>query len=225
MKHLLSALCASLLFACTAAPSPGPTLRALYRLPATQTLSPKRTALLLVDFQEEFFHGKLPMPEGPRAAARAHDLLAWARRSNVMVVHVRNVAKPGAAVFAPDSPTLAFVPEVTPAEGELVVTKPTGGAFTKTDLDATLRAHGVDSVVVAGIMTHLAVAMTAQDAAVLGYHVLVAADATTTRDLPGAVDREPVSRDALARAALAAIADRFGEVLLTREVTALPLVP
>lgn len=228
MIRAFAPLFVSALVACSSEarpPAPGPTLRALYAAPKTTTLDAKKTALVLVDFQEEFFSGKLVLPEGPRAAARAADLLAWARRSGVLVVHVRNVARPGGAVFAPGSPTLAFVPSLTPRDGELVVTKKTGGAFTKTDLDATLHAHGVQSLIVAGLMTHLAVAMTAEDGCVLGYRVIVAADATTTRDLPGTIESTPIPRDQLARASLAAIADRFGEVLLTREITGLPLLP
>jgi nicotinamidase-related amidase len=203
---------------------PGPTLRELYAIPRVERLDPRRTALVLVDFQEEFFHGKLVVPGADDAAARARELLAWVRSSGIAAVHVQNVARPGSVVFAPGSPTIAFTPALAPRADELVVTKPTGGAFTKTDLDAKLRARGIDTIVVAGIMAHLAVAMTAQDGAVLGYRVVVASDATTTRDLPGAAGAPEVDHVTLARAALAALADRFADVLPTTEIVALPLV-
>ena len=105
------------------------------------------------------------------------------------------------------------------------MTKPTGGAFTETELDAMLRARGIETLVIAGIMAHLAVAITAQDAIILGYHVVVAADATATRDLPGAAGAPPWTNQALQQAALAAIADRFADVMPTHQILALPRVP
>jgi len=206
-------------------PSTRSTLRALYGIPPVARIAATRAALVLVDFQEEFFHGKLPIPDGELAKRHAEQLLAWARRSNLAVVHVRNVARPASPLFAPDSPTTALVPSLAPRPNELVVTKPTGGAFTGTELDATLHERTIETLVVAGIMTHLAVAMTAQDATVLGYRVVVASDATATRDLPGAGGAPAVAHTALQRAALAAIADRFADVMSTQQILALPLVP
>jgi nicotinamidase-related amidase len=223
----LSSLLATL--GCTlppATPAAEPmTLRTLYQLPPITSLDARRTALVLVDFQQEFFIGRLRLPDGTRALDRARHLLAWARDAHVTVVHVRNITRPGSPLFAERGPTSAFAPALAPRSGELVVTKPTGGAFTRTELDALLRARGVDTLVVAGLMTHLAVAMTAQDATVLGYRVLVAADATATRDLPDPAGGPAVTHDELHRAALAAMADRFADVRTTAQVLVLSLEP
>jgi len=203
--------------AATPPTAPPTTLRALYRLPRVEHLERERSALLLVDFQDEFVHGRLAIGDAPVAIARAAELLAWARANRLTVVHVRNVTKPGALLFAPEASTTAIVPELAPRADELVLEKPTGGAFTKTALDAELRSRGIDTLVIAGIMAHLALAMSAQDATVLGYRVLVAEDATTTRDLP------TVDGATLKRASLAAIGDRFADVLPTREIRSLPI--
>ncbi|HEX2690316.1 MAG TPA: isochorismatase family protein [Kofleriaceae bacterium] len=223
----LSSLVATL--GCTVppgAPAPEPmTLRARYHLPPITSLDARRTALVLVDFQQEFFTGRLRLPGGTRALDHARHLLAWARAAHVTVVHVRNLTRPGSPLFAEGGSTSAFAPALCPRSDELVVTKPTGGGFTKTELDALLRARGIDTLVVAGLMTHLAVAMTAQDASVLGYRVVVAADATATRDLPDTAGGPPVAHGELHRAALAAIADRFADVQTTAQVLVLPLAP
>jgi hypothetical protein len=58
---------------------------------------------------------------------------------------------------------------------------------------------------------------------VLGYRVLVAADATATRDLPGAAGDASVDASSLKRAALAALADRVADVLVDRAIMALPV--
>ena len=202
---------------------PGPTIRALYQLPVVTSLTAAHTALLLVDFQREFFDGRLPLPDGAAAADNARRLLGWARANGIAVVFVRNLTRPGAPAFAPDAPTSAFAPGLEPREGELVTTKPTGGAFTKTDLDERLRARGVDTLLVAGLMAHLAVLVTAEQGSVLGYRVVAAADATAARDLPATNGSPAVGHEALAAASLATIADRYGDVRTTDDVLRLPL--
>jgi nicotinamidase-related amidase len=101
--------------------------------------------------------------------------------------------------------------------------KSTPGAFSRTTLDAELRSRGIDSVLVAGFMTHLAVLATANEASVLGYKVIVAADATATRALPGAAGEMAIDLKSLQRAALAVLADRVADVMLARGIRALPV--
>jgi nicotinamidase-related amidase len=198
------------------------TLRSLYGLKAPERFERAKTALVLVDFQEEFFSGKLKLPDGPRAVAHATRLLEWARDQDVLVVHVQNiVTRPGSPIFAPNSPTSGIVRSLTPATGELVLTKSMVGAFSRTELDKELQARHIDTVVIAGLMTHLAVQATAIDATVLGYRVVVAADAVATRALPGAGGYAGVDAELLQRAALAAMADRVADVLPTRDITKL----
>lgn len=86
-----------------------------------------------------------------------------------------------------------------------------------------LRARHVDTIVAAGLMAHLAVVLTAADGAVLGYRVLVAADATAARDLPATEGSPAMDHTTLTGAALATIGDRFGDVLPTERIVALPL--
>lgn len=205
---------------------PSLTVRALYGLAAPDELSVAHTALVLVDFQEEFFHGRLPLPDGPAALRAAARLVRWARAARVRVVHVRNVvARADSLLFAPGSLGSQPVPELAEAPGELIVIKTLAGAFSRTDLDAQLRSRGIDTLIVAGLMTHLAVATTVSDGMVLGYRVLVAADATATRALPGAGGLAAVDAQTLQRAALAALADRAADVLETRALEALHLRP
>ena len=217
--------CQRVVRAQTKAPSVAPaTLRSMYAIPRPDRLQPSKTALVLVDFQEEFFHGRLYVPDAPRAARNAAALLRWARSSGIHVTHVCQVAtKWDSPLFAPGSKTVAFVPELGPTPGEVVVTKSAAGGFTRTNLDGILRAKDVDTLIVGGLMTHLAVDSTVRDGAVLGYHVIVASDATATRDLP-ATDGGP-SVDALMvqRSALAALGDRFADVLSTKEIERLSM--
>ncbi|MFT3765453.1 MAG: isochorismatase family protein [Minicystis sp.] len=201
------------------------TLRALYGLSRPPSIPASRTAIVLVDFQEEFFHGRLSIPDGAAAVEHAAALLRWARANGVLVVHVRNVAQsPRSLLFAAGSPTTAIVADLAPAPGEIVLTKSMAGAFSRTDLDATLKGKGIELLVVGGIMTHLAVDTTVRDGMVLGYRVIVAADATATRTLPGPPGEPPIDHRTVQRASLAALADRFADVLAVDEIARLPIV-
>lgn len=64
-----------------------------------------------------------------------------------------------------------------PEPGELVIHKPRYSAFVGTDLDARLRARGVDTLVVCGLTTECCVDSTVRDAFHRDYHVFVASDA------------------------------------------------
>jgi len=199
------------------------TLRSFYNLTAPEALEARRTALLLVDFQREFTDGALPVPDARSAIERASLLLRWARAAGLHAVHVHQESPEGSPLFAAGTRSAEVVAELVPAVGELVIHKRLGGAFSKTPLDAELRARGVHTLVIAGIMTHLAVDTSVRDATVLGYEVLLAADACATRSLPG-WDGELVVRDReLQRASLAALADRFADVRLAAAIAALPI--
>lgn len=199
------------------------TLRSFYNLTAPETLEARRTALMLVDFQREFTDGALPVPDARSAIERASLLLHWARAAKLHVVHVHQESPEGSPLFAAGTRSAQVVAELSPAAGELVVRKRMAGAFSRTSLDAELRERGIKTLVVAGIMTHLAVDTSVRDATVLGYTVLLAADACATRSLPGWDGGQVVRDRELQRASLAALADRFAEVRLAAVIAALPV--
>ncbi len=72
-----------------------------------------------------------------------------------------------------------LAPELEQAPPDLLVTKHTWGAFTRTGLEATLRDLGVTQVVVCGVATSIGVESTARQAHELGFNVTVALDAVT----------------------------------------------
>jgi nicotinamidase-related amidase len=140
----------------------------------------ERTALLVIDAQQEYFApiGKLVLPDGPQAVERIADLLGWARRQGIPVVHVVHESRrPNPTTFAPGSPALEIHPAAHPAPGEPVLTKHLPGSFTHTALEEHLRRHGIDQVIVAGFMTQMCCDTTAREAAHRGFKVLMAADA------------------------------------------------
>jgi len=202
--------------------NPHPGIRAMLGAQPVQHLDAATTALVVIDFQQEYFSGRMPIPDGQRAMENAQRLLAFADRARIPVFQVQHVAPAGAAVFAVDGATVAFQPGMVPRAHDVVLRKETVSVFASTDLDRRLKALGVKTIVVAGLMTHACVAGAARDAVPLGYHVVVASDASATRAITRA-DGQTVGKDALHAAALAEIEDTFGDVITTAAITQLPL--
>lgn len=169
----------------------------------TQWIAPSRTALVIVDMQVDFAlpggaigRSSADLSSVPAALAAAERLAAAARAAGAPVIFVGLMATPDgeSAVWNErmrrrgDDPLAinafcragtrgaAFVGP-TPAAGELVVAKQRYSGFHRTRLDAELRAHGLDTLVVCGLTTECCVEATVRDAFNLDYHVFVAGDA------------------------------------------------
>jgi nicotinamidase-related amidase len=69
-----------------------------------------------------------------------------------------------------------IIDELAPREGEVVIDKPGRGAFTSTELDASLRARGIGNLVVCGVTADACVSSTVREASDRGYDVCVLED-------------------------------------------------
>ncbi|MFF1875273.1 isochorismatase family protein [Kitasatospora herbaricolor] len=172
--------------------------------------------LVMIDFQQTYRSGVMALEGAEQALAAGARLLATARAAGVPVVHVVNDGGAGTP-YDIRAQIGAISPEVAPAEGEPVVVKRLPDAFRDTELEKTLRALGAGSeLVLAGFMTHMCVAFTAQGAFSAGYRPTVVAEATATRSL-AAPDGTVLAAAVLQSAALATVADLFGTVAATVE--------
>jgi nicotinamidase-related amidase len=160
------------------------------------TLDPKTTALLVMDFQTLIVEGFSDGQE--QLLDRTSSLIAGARQAGLMVIYVvvgfragHPEISPRNAVFAPvrksgmfaeGTPGTDIHPAVAPQSGEVVVTKHRVGAFMGTDLDMVLRANGIEALVLAGIATSGVVLSTLRHAADADYQLLVVSDCCSDRD-------------------------------------------
>lgn len=200
---------------------PQPTFARCWAKP-TDRLDPKTTALLIIDFQNEYFTGRMPIPDGMKALENTQRLIKFADKESIPVIHVQHIAPDDAAVFAKNGKTVDFHPLMKPRAQDKLVQKTTVSVFASTDLDAQLKKAGVKTLIISGLMTHACVAGAARDAAPLGYDVVVASDASATRAITRA-DGRSVTKDELHNSALAEIEDTFGSVLTTSQIIALPV--
>lgn len=169
------------------------------------------SALIMIDAQNQYLSGPLPLSGIEAALEEGARLLKAARDAGTPIIHVKHRGTAGGA-FDPDTPAFEIAEPVAPRDGEAVVEKRLPNAFAGTDLDEVLKAAGVKTLIVAGFMTHMCVSSTVRSALDHGYGTTVVAKACATRDLPdgqGGV----LSADALHRAELAALSDRFAIVV------------
>jgi nicotinamidase-related amidase len=159
-------------------------------------IAPASTALLLMDLQPAVLAA---IGDTESLLARAQDALAWARSAQVRVVYVRvafttedfeaipthNKAFTAVAehrLLADGSPETQIHEAFEVRDDDIVVRKTRFGAFSTTNLYASLHREGVDTLVVAGISTSGVVLSTLRHAADEDYRLYVLADATADPD-------------------------------------------
>jgi nicotinamidase-related amidase len=156
----------------------------------TLTTIDERAALVVIDQQ----NGIMGIPAAPHTTmdvvAKAVELAKAFHTHDLPVVLVRatggapgRTETPGGLGGQPPEGWDVIVDELAGHPDDVVVTKRTWGAFHDTDLDAQLRRRDVTQIVLAGIATSAGVESTARAAHEHGYHVTLAVDAMTDRDL------------------------------------------
>ncbi len=205
------------------------------RTHAFDRIDPARTALLVIDMQRTFLDPDAPS-EVPvareivlninrisRAVRAAGGVVAfsiatfpkgvpgggWQSFFDHMVSP--EVARAILDGLAPGAPGRELWPELETAPSDIMFDKMRYSAFARhgSDIDDTLAARGIDTVVVVGTMTNLCCDSTARDAMQLGYKTIMVSDATATRT------------DAEHQAALLTFMTNFGDVRTTDDMIAL----
>lgn len=115
-----------------------------------------RRALLVIDVQNEYVTGDLPIEYPPVESSlnnigRAIDA---ARSADIPVIVVQNSAPTGSPIFARGSAGWQLHAVVTARQYSHRIEKTLPSAFAGTDLAEWLAAHAIDTLVVVGYMTH-----------------------------------------------------------------------
>ena len=145
-------------------------------------VTPARTALLVIDIQRDF-----AAPDGAMARAgadmtaiapavdHAKALVAAARAAGVFPVFSHVVAPDGPLGRAGTRGTDFLDP--APRADDLVVRKPRYSVFAHTGLADTLKARGIDTLVLCGLTTECCIQSSAWDAFERDFRVVIATDA------------------------------------------------
>jgi nicotinamidase-related amidase len=172
-------------------------------------LDPERTALVVVDMQNDFVRVGAPqeVAEARATIPAIRSLIDAFHALDRLVVYTRFVAGPGRTLMWTWSPELeaptsscwpgvrrtygdvageregpAIIDELAPDPGDEVVDKYGYGAFHRTRLQDLLSAQGVDTVVVVGTVTQICVDETVRGAFEVGIRALLVSDAVSSYD-------------------------------------------
>ena len=182
-----------------------------------------KTALLLIDFQKDYFPGgKYPLVNPLDAAQKAYMLLQCFREHRAhggQHVHIQHISKkPDAAYFISGDRGTDIHDSVAHFEGEPIVYKHEKNAFLNTNLLELLKSWEIERVVITGMATHMCVDATARAAYDLGFQVIIAEDACATRDLT--FGDTVIPADLVQKSFLAALR-AYGKVMKSEEILAL----
>ena len=174
-----------------------------------------KRALLVIDVQNEYFAGgQLPITHPHGHLENVLRVMDAATDAEVPIVVVQHAfPQPEMPFFQRGTPGWELHPEVSSRPRDLLVEKNLPGSFTGTDLEAWLRERGLDTVTIAGYMTHMCCDTTARQAAHRGLKVEFLSDATGT--LPVANSAGAVTAEELHRSILCAQQMMISEVLDT----------
>jgi len=152
-------------------------------------------ALVLVDIIKGFTDPDCPLGSAADDVVEANRKLLAVFRSKglpvfftTVIYHDDSRARvfrdrvPALELLKPGSHWVEVDPRLEPAEGERIVEKQWASGFFKTDLDESLRAMGVDSLVVTGLTTSGCVRATAVDGLQYDYKVVVPTEAVGDRN-------------------------------------------
>jgi nicotinamidase-related amidase len=156
-------------------------------------LDPKSTAVLSIDFQNEYRpSGAYPVEGYDGILARAAAVIAAARAASMPIVHVQawvedaekadyallqeNLAD-GLSYGVAGSGGAAICEEVAPRPGDPIIRKNWPSAFRRTALDDALSRLGIRHLLVLGVWTDSCVRASVFDAVFAGYRVWLVKDA------------------------------------------------
>jgi len=171
-------------------------------------------ALLVIDVQNEYFSGMLPIthPHGHLSnILRAMDTAAAHAIPRVVVQHT--FLEPDKPFFQRGTPEWNLHPEILQRPHDLYIEKHLPGSFTGTTLEPWLRQQAIETVVIAGYMTHMCCDTTAREAVHRGFCVEFLSDATGTLPLKNTAGE--VKAEELQRAILCAQQMLLSEVIST----------
>lgn len=161
-----------------------------------QPLDPPKTALLVIDCQNDFCHpdgtsgrGGVPLQYIHTTLPALQRFIPDVRATGVLVIFVRTLhsewtdsavwnsrsLRAKGPICAPGSWGAEFY-QIGPAPKDFIVTKHRYSAFIGTDLELVLRSHGIENLLCTGFITNVCVESTLRDGFMLNFYTILVED-------------------------------------------------
>jgi biuret amidohydrolase len=165
-------------------------------------IDPKKTAMIVVDMQNDFVAPGAPMetPAARQVVPRIAEALRICRNAGIKIIYTAHVHRSDGCdmglfddihppiaerdALVDGTPGVEIYADLAPLAGEHVIKKHRYSGFFGTDLDIILREWDVDTVIISGTTTENCCHATARDAMCRNYRVVFLSDATATYDYP-----------------------------------------
>jgi nicotinamidase-related amidase len=182
-----------------------------------QVLQNMKTALLLIDIQNDYFdNGTMALVGSEEASKNAKLILDRFRADDLPIIHIQHIAtKPTATFFLPNTTGADIHKNVRPLGKEKVIIKHYPNSFRDTELLDYLRTLNIKDLVICGMMTHMCVDATTRAAKDFGFNCIVIADACATKDLE--INGKKVKAEEVQKSFLAALNDFYSTVITTNQ--------
>ncbi len=176
------------------------------------------TALLLIEYQNDYFpNGRMPLEKSTEVCQKAQEALQVYRAKQLPVIHVQHIStRPDAVHFLPCTKGVEFHSSVQPLRNETVIKKHYPNSFKDTALLNHLIKHKINHLIIAGMMTHLAIDATVRAAYDSGFGCTVLHDACASKNLE--FNNMIIPAQSVHNAFLAAIQPLYGNVISVKDL-------
>jgi isochorismate hydrolase len=144
----------------------------------------EKAGILLIDLQEYFRGITVPVLDNIKKiismARKKHIPLFFTQHGHESAEESGMLGRWWADLIIKGSNEARFLPELSVSPKDVVIPKTTYSAFYKTGLEEKLEEHGIQDLVIGGVMTNLCCETTARDAFVRDYRVFFLVDGTST---------------------------------------------
>lgn len=176
--------------------------------------------LLIVDVQKGFDEPYWGQRNNPQAEQNIAVLLQLWRESERPVVHVQHLSTTPTSPLRPHYVGSEIKDIVQPSSGETVFQKSVNSCFIGTGLEAWLRDHNYNTLVIVGLTTPHCISTTTRMAGNLGFHTYLVSDATAAFEMTG-FDGQKYNADEIHAVSLATLHQEFATVLDTQTLLSL----
>lgn len=174
-------------------------------------------ALLLIEFQNDHFpNGRMPLDKSTEASQKAQEALQVCRAKQLPVIHLQHIStRPDAMHFLPCTKGVEFNATVQPLRNETIIKKHYPNSFKDTGLLNHLNKNHIHHLIIAGMMTHLAIDATVRAAYDAGFGCTVLHDACATKNLE--FNNMIIPSQSVHHAFLAALHPMYANVISVKE--------